>query len=241
MVEQEQEEGLGQGRLSHVLETMGNDHFEEEESPGRRRSVGPIVLLVPLAFSLLAVSFLKNPSPSELGPRARPPQHQLDERVEGWQGELALDDGLRWSATLKPLHSDASRQAFDSNALQQRFGLGAGQVYRLTLTEVSNSASAETLDLPLVAEELVVVDAEGQALSLLALREHEVPADPLRVLFAAPSQSLTAGSAASWILWGRAPGSNPRAAGFAGERELVLEARSFPREQVDVALVRRTQ
>lgn len=220
---------------------MDDDYIGLEEPQAARGSIGPIVLLLPLAVSLLAFSFLKEKSTTPSGPRAEPPQHRLDEQIDGWQGELATAEGLRWRATLRPLHGDLVRQAFDSKVLKQRFGLGAGQVFRLVLSEVSNTSSAVAGEVPLWPAELVVVDSEGQALSLLMAGEASRPADPLRVLFAVPSQSLATGSSATWILWGRAPGSNPRIPGFAGERDLVLEARSIPREQVDVALVRRTQ
>ncbi len=221
---------------------MDQEFLAGEDRNLARRSVGPIVLLLPLAFVLLAIAFMKDASLPALGPRAEPPTQGTEDDVAGWSGELTLDGGRKLRVTLGPLHSDDSRQSFDSRALAERFGLAEGQVFKLVLNELSKEDEAVQFELPFQPSELNVTDREGLALSVLTPTTPAPTAgvaDPLRVLLSAPDRLLNQGGRATWILWGRAPGTQARVEGFDSGVSLPLTERRLPREQVDVALLRR--
>ena len=221
---------------------MDQEFLAGEDRSLARRSVGPVVLLLPLAFALLAVAFLRDASLPTLGPRAEPPIQGTDGDVAGWAGELTLDGGRKLRVTLGPLHSDDSRQAFDSRALAERFGLRQGQVFKLVLSELSKEDAAAQFELPIAPNELSVTDGNGLAMSVLTPKisaPTDGVADPLRVLLSAPDRMLNEGGRATWILWGRSPGTEARVEGFDSGVSLPLTERRLPREQVDVALLRR--
>ena len=214
---------------------MDHDFGRDEDVRRPRSTVGPIVLVLPLAFLILGISFLKDASHAPLGPRAVPPAPSKDTTIAGWEGELEVAPGVRVRATLGPLHSDAGRQEFERRALARRLGLGDGAPYRLVL-DVDSGALTE------LAGALRIVDGSGEALRPLVAGEADggALADPLRVLLGPPDLPSTAASEArqlTWFLWGRAPEAGARLEGLTGSA-LALTPKPIPRSRVDVALLR---
>lgn len=211
---------------------MDSDFASGPRRQNTRSSVGPIVLLLPLAFLILGLSFLKDAGRSVIGPRANPPEPPAEETIAGWEGELELDGGGRLRATLGPLHADAERQEFERRALEAKLELREGEPFRLEL-EVTAGA------LPTLATTLRVVDSSGLAQVPIvpeATGEPSGLADPLLVLLGPPS--VDGASRASWFLWGRPPGETVQLEGLS-VGALSLNPKSIPRSRVDVALLRR--
>ncbi len=112
-------------------------------------------------------------------------------------------------ARLEPLDPDPVRQRALAGALAARFGLAAGEPWRLTLARASGAGAGSDLAGALAAP--LVLDERGQALAAVALGRATpgAPADPLATLLGAASLAGADGARAR-VLWGRAPGAGAR-------------------------------
>ena len=215
-------------------------------NPAVRRRVGPLFLLLPFLFFVLALGhLLRRPERGE----PAPPPHTSDpeEHVAAWRGELAGSGGTWLEATLTPLYPEPERLEFESRALARRLGLGPGRAWRLrVLWGASDAAAGAAAGAPGALGEhgpggaeapararpagiglgaVEVLDASGTALASLPPPQPGAgAADPLAVLVAPPAGALRPGQAADWILWGRAPEGTARLTGLVPEDDAAFRA-----------------
>ncbi len=208
------------------------------------------MLLAPLVLLALLVQcsgFVRPKGPSTPTPVVGDPAQELT----GLSATLEAADGSKLVLRLGPLHADPRRQAFESQALQERLELGEGEPMRLVLAwqgakratatprPAQNAGSgtrqyAEPLqDLPLAIglSAVRVVDEQGVALVSLGGSATESAAgsaaqsrSPLEVLLSPPSGSLAQGECVEWHLWGRAPGPGARLEGLLPDPQREPEA-----------------
>jgi hypothetical protein len=185
-------------------------------------------MLVPVLLMLFTVLVLFDHAPDP-GPRPEPPQANERQEVAGWSGALETPLGERLTARLTSLHSEPTRQSFDTRALRGRLDLGDGEPWLLTLRYAESSyatSSRTTGGAPgepevgtgfaeehhetapgLSVTELSIADADGVALVPI---EASTPgpgevADPLRTLLAPTTGEIFPGQTVHVFLWGRAP------------------------------------
>jgi hypothetical protein len=204
----------------------------------RERRMGPLVLILPLAFLVAGALYLLKRVPA-LAPAPPPEISDPGEEVAGFAGELAGAGGSRLEAWLAPLHADPARQALEAAAMRRRLELAHGSPWRLVLRWQPPPAGAPAPPAPapygksgppggeapardapaaIGLGPVEVRDELGLALGSLvpAARPGEpgAVADPLRTLFSAPPGSLREGEAVDWILWGRLPQGEARLVGL---------------------------
>ncbi|HVS09782.1 MAG TPA: hypothetical protein VMS76_07895 [Planctomycetota bacterium] len=222
----------------------------------RERRVGPLVLILPLAFLVGGALYLVKRVPA-LAPAPPPAITDPGEEVAGFAGELAGAGGSRLEAWLAPLHADPARQALEAAAMRRRLELAHGSPWRLVLRWQPAPAGAPAPALAPFGESgppggeapardapaaiglgpVEVRDELGLALGSLvqAARPGEpgAVADPLRTLFSAPPGCLREGEAVDWILWGRVPQGEARLVGLLPDHAAVdgapadVESRAF--------------
>jgi len=229
----------------------------QEAARQRERRVGPLVLILPLAFLVAGAVYLVKRVPA-LAPAPAPQIADPGEEVAGFAGELAGAGGSRLEAWLAPLHADPARQALEAAAMQRRLGLAHGAPWRLVLRWRPGAPGSRSREAPARDDPAAIGlgpvelrDELGLALGSLVpagpLAEPGAVTDPLRTLFSAPPGSLREGEAVDWILWGRTPQDEVRlavasgsagdgATGFAGP--LVLRPRAVHRSDLSLPLAR---
>jgi hypothetical protein len=210
----------------------------QDSARQRERRVGPLVLILPLAFLVGGALYLVKRVPA-LAPAPPPEISDPGEEVAGFAGELAGAGGSRLEAWLAPLHADPARQALEAAAMRRRLELAHGSPWRLVLRWRPPPAGAPAPPAPapygksgppggeapardapgaIGLGPVEVRDELGLALGSLvpAARPGEpgAVADPLRTLFSAPPGSLREGEAVDWILWGRLPQGEARLVGL---------------------------
>ncbi len=250
VVEQQQDEGLGQTELS------GAGRREEPAAPGRlctaapiptlRRPVshdplhapdapprgfGPLALLLPIV-ALLAFALWRQARggalPSAVGTAEVPESERGAVPVDGYAGAFAGPDGVLWTARLAPLHALPERQAFDAVALARRCGLPPGTPWRLTLERTSPAAaSGDAAALGAVrAAGFVEFPAPDQGAP-------DAPVDPVRTLLAARPFTLPVGAPRAVFLW-RPESTGPTAESV--ELTLLMQEESTSRAPLSIPL-----
>ena len=178
-----------------------------------------------LALAILLVVRWRAENPLSAPPAVADP----DQPVEAFACEHTTASGTL-VARLAPLHADAGRQRFESEALRARLALEAGAPWRLSLSwEAEPDAPAVEL------AGIRVVDDRGDALRTLELAP--APGDPVRTLLAAPRGPLAPGASTQCVLWGREPGSGARIAGV-GDSDLTLQTHALKRSELNLPLAR---
>jgi len=184
---------------------------------------GPFLLLIPLLLAIATVWWIRRAD--DPGMPTRPPARtDPDSTHEVLGGELEIA-GAQLAFWLAPWEPDPLRQAFQARALRTRYGLDAGEPWRLRLEWRAAQPAAATAASSIDTSLLAIEDERGRALEPLRL---ERPMDPLAALLAPPAQSLTPGSALDLCLWGRAPAAQARLVGPAsveGALDVQLAAR----------------
>lgn len=179
---------------------LSDDSCTDPPRRHARRGLGPAWLLLPI-LSVLALALGRRAGlgggDAGVHEAAPPPIESGRTSVEGWSASLPLKDGAVLTARLVPLHVDASRQAFEAEALRSRFALAPGAPWRLTLRlaaagGAANPSSPNVTDLPLAG-----LDVEGFSPIVSAA----APRDPVAALFAAPAGSLAPGQEVDLFLW----------------------------------------
>ncbi|MEO0652326.1 MAG: hypothetical protein AAFZ65_16760, partial [Planctomycetota bacterium] len=163
-------------------------------SRSRAGRVGPEALLIPVLVAALWV--LKGGLGLDRVTDGRPPV-AVDgpPAIDAWSGSFEADGGLRVTARLTPLHTDAEVQAYDARVLRARLGLSQGQPWRLRLqAEGEGAAELRVVDLR-------VEGADGVALAPPAVGLED---GPLGALLGRPEPSQRA---PLWdlVLWGPPP------------------------------------
>ena len=241
---------------------MEGESESARDDVGLGRSIGPIVMLLPLAFLVLGISYFKDRGGARLGPRATPPTVASEETVSAWGCEFVGLGRIRWRAILAPLHANPIRQGFDARVLARRLELGEGQPYKL---EVECLEPQKLLDLELPGHpirpakvrdaltsldkaywnprEVFVEDSVSRVLVPVVQDSADLQGlaalDPLRTLLEEPKEYFYIPEDATivWFLWGAPPFGPLILEGFS-EGKLTLNPLEIPRSSLEVALLR---
>jgi hypothetical protein len=162
-----------------------------------------------------------------------------EQRVAALSAERLAPDGGTLVLRLTTLHAEPERQAFEARALRQRFQLGEGEPFRVTLRgdaqpNAARAATGSGFALPLGAVE---VRGERDRVVLASIAADGAEADPVAAVFRAPSGELRPGETAAWVLWGRWPDAGARLLGLDGG-EWPLQASSVRRGELAGPLAR---
>jgi len=209
LVERQQEEGLGQGRLARARRGAASVRAARRRPPAssRRRAragraaVFSLGLIV--GFLLLGYAALRVLEVTPRGSSGRALTREGDAaRGCAWRGELALG-GTTVRLWLLPLHDEPVLERFRAQALRERFGLPAGGPWRLLVAVAGEGEAGFALAPPRVR-------ADGEPLPELgALATRPAAGDPLFALLAAPLPPLGPGASGTLALWG-APADDAR-------------------------------
>lgn len=209
---------------------MSGDGRSEAEGERAARRGGPQLVFVPLC-ALFAVAWWISRPESGLRPSAPPPRTDPEAIQEVLWGE-ARAGGVTLTARLTPADVARERAEFQSLALERRYGLEAGALFRLRLEARAAETGADGASPSEAAFDLRsvgIADDSGAALVPLALASPERPPDhppqqpphhpmdPLATLLAPPSAPLRPGQGIDLFLWGKAPGAGARVTGLGEE------------------------
>ncbi|MEW6074626.1 MAG: hypothetical protein AB1726_18790, partial [Planctomycetota bacterium] len=149
--------------------------------------------------------------------------------IAGWTGEAALAGGARLAVRLAPFHAERPVEVERSEALQARFGLPAGELWRVELSLAAAAGDPGSAPEAVALAGLAVCDTAGPALAPPFAPDavSALPADPLRALYAAPPGRLAPGATVPAALWGRAPGDGARLLVAEGTIEVALAPAAF--------------
>ncbi len=219
LVEREQEEGLGQVLSGQGLGPAERSDATSDGRASRPRRGGPYLLFLPLAFTVMAVWWIRRPAVS-IVPSSPPARLDPDSTYAVLGGETQLG-GATLAFWLAPAEPSPERQVFQAKALQDRYGLANGEPWRLRLewraldaaqtappAAAPSSVQAPKLDVA----RLTIVDNAGIALAPLKLPRE---LDPLATLLSPAAQPLVIGTKLDLFLWGREPQAGVRLTGLA--------------------------
>jgi hypothetical protein len=183
LVERQQEEGLGQGRL-----------VAREHGSSGRAAVFSLGLVV--GFLLLGYAALRVLEVTPRGSSGRALTREAESSgARAWSGQAELG-GATVRLWLLPLHDEPVLERFRTQALRARHGLPPGEAWRLLVAVTGTAEPGFELAPPRV-------QSDGAALATLAeLATRPAPDDPLFVLLAAPLRALRPGESGALALWG---------------------------------------
>jgi hypothetical protein len=98
-----------------------------------RQLVRPALVLLPVLLVLVGLFALKHGARRPRGEHARPPQVETRAEIPGWSASVPHPLGGRRELQLSPVHVDGARQRFEAVTRERRFGLEAGEAWRLNL------------------------------------------------------------------------------------------------------------
>lgn len=192
---------------------------------------GLLALLLPLVAVVGVLIWQSTQGPAAGTNRAEPPSDSAS-LVAAWTGRAEAGERT-WSVVLSRMHALDEHQAFEAQALGERFGRRDGEPWRLQVR-----ASDST---PIDLSTLRVEDAAGHELDPLVRKGDTVMrAGPTAVLFAPPSGSVPSDGRRTLVLWGAEPGDGARVLGLEHEGlplYLSLAPDSVPLEAVNGPLI----
>jgi hypothetical protein len=182
VVERQQEEALGEGRLA-----------PQPRSAGRAQTfaLGWIVGFLLLGYAALRAL--------ELAPHrgsARPPDETPVEAPDlgAWQARVEADT-VRILARLLPLHDEPVLEEFRSRSLRERYELPPGRPWRLYLELEAGAEAPGTV-------QVSRAEVPGVLQAFAALARPRAGRDPVHALLAAPPGPLESERARPLVLWG---------------------------------------
>ncbi len=192
---------------------------------------GLLALLLPLAAVVVALIWQSTRDGGSDKDRAEPPTDGASE-VAAWTGHADAGDRT-WSAVLSRMHAFDERQAFEAQALGERFGRRDGEPWRLQL----RASDAAPVDLAGIR----ILDAAGRELDPLVRKGDTVMrAGPTAVLFAPPAGAVPSDGRRTLVLWGVEPGPDVRVVGLEHDGQpwsLSLDPDSVPLDSVNGPII----
>ena len=178
-------------------------------APARAGRAPALLLFLPSAALLVFALWQRGRSLRPLSPSTAPTEPERvgrDGETPGWDGSVALGEGVTLSGRLERLHPVAERQRFDVNALREHFphtAVPGGEPWRLVLTAAGDGGADGVVAVGALADtgvgELVFLSSGAGSAGVSG------PLHPLSSLLTPPTGALRTGETVSLVLWGEAP------------------------------------